>query len=282
MTVESDIAKLAIAEKSASDDIASSAPVESTSQSSQQNPASEQQEQHSTPPQGAEGEEELTDPSTLPSSLDRLLFSYCELLDQYQATQDRLFSLFSDGFLNLAKANFESRIRFGKDYYHGSMTASNILMLDEKEFTPLYAPETQVEYTQLSLVDVPLPTSSIEDTAKMGDAEKVHASTRTTSTATEEKALRRRKAGNEKPEVADAGEEKLQDVEPPAPAKVRKSRIPLNQDPIRWFGVLVPLSLRKSQGNFTDALTEIINLLSVVNKLRALEATIDHRRAEKA
>ncbi|KAK9236879.1 hypothetical protein V1525DRAFT_189882 [Lipomyces kononenkoae] len=289
MPIEADVAKLAIVETPESD---SPAPADSASPSTQQDPSSEHQEQQSAPLQGADGEEQLIDPSALSSSLDRLLFSYCELLDQYQAVQDRLSCLFSDGFLSLAKANFESRVRFGKDYYHGGMTASNILLLDEKEFTPLYAPETQVEYTHLSLVDAPLPSSpDDEESAEMQEAEKVNASTRTTSTATEETALRRRKAGDDKSGITEleqtddkkaAASEQLQDSEPPAPPKVRKSKIPLNRDPIRWFGVLVPLSLRKSQTSFTEALTEITNLLTIVNKLGALEATIEHWRAEKA
>ncbi|KAK9495971.1 hypothetical protein V1508DRAFT_104353 [Lipomyces doorenjongii] len=237
-------------------------------------------------PQAAGGEEEeLIDPYALPSALDRLLFSYCELLDQYQAIQDRLSSSFTDGFINLAKANYESRTRFGKDYYHGGMTASKILMLNEKEFTPLYAPDTQVEYTQLSLVDVPLP--SVEDAAVMGNAEKVDASTTTTSTATEEYHVRRRRPHGDKPDSAQELEDNKKeteaergDLKPSAP-KARKQKIPLNRDPIRWFGVLVPFSLRKSQNNFTEAVSEIANLLSVVNQLRALEAKVKNWSAEK-
>ncbi|KAK9330127.1 hypothetical protein V1520DRAFT_341362 [Lipomyces starkeyi] len=276
--MEADIAKLAIAETPSST-LGSTSPAETTAPSGR--PDSEQPQ-----PQGTEGEEEeLIDPSALPSVLDRLLFSYCELLDQYQAIQDRLSSSFTDGFINLAKANYESRTRFGKDYYHGGMTASKILTLNEKEFTPLYAPDTQVEYTQLSLVDVPLP--SVEDTADVGDTEKVDASTTTTSTATEENPVRRRRPDEEKPDStqepeddkkkpeAEQGESKLL-----AP-KARKQKIPLNRDPIRWFGVLVPFSLRKSQNNFTEAVSDIANLLSIVNQLRALEAKVKHWSVEK-
>ncbi|KAK9385636.1 hypothetical protein V1515DRAFT_539592 [Lipomyces mesembrius] len=279
--MEADIAKLAIAETSPSA-FGSTSPAETTAPSGQQDSSYCEQPQQ----QAAEGEEEeLIDPFALPSALDRLLFSYCELLDQYQAIQDRLSSSFTDGFINLAKANYESRTRFGKDYYHGGMTASKILMLNEKEFTPFYAPDTQVEYTQLSLVNVPLP--SVEDAAETGNAEKVDASTTTSSTATEENPVRRRMPYDEKPDSAQEPEDDKKKTEaeqgkskPPA-SKVRKQKIPLNRDPIRWFGVLVPFSLRKSQNNFTEAVSEIANLLSVVNQLRALEAKVKHWSAEK-
>ncbi|KAK9343721.1 hypothetical protein V1522DRAFT_412315 [Lipomyces starkeyi] len=275
--MEADIAKLAIAETPSST-LGSTSPAETTAPSGRQD--SEQPQ-----PQGTDGEEEeLIDPSALPSVLDRLLFSYCELLDQYQAIQDRLSSSFTDGFINLAKANYESRTRFGKDYYHGGMTASKILTLNEKEFTPLYAPDTQVEYTQLALVDVPLP--SVEDAADVGGAEKVDASATTTSTATEENPVRRRRPDEEKPDSTQEPEDdkkkaEAEQGEPKLPApKARKQKIPLNRDPIRWFGVLVPFSLRKSQNNFTEAVSEIANLLSIVNQLRALEAKVKHWSAE--
>ncbi|KAK9374873.1 uncharacterized protein V1513DRAFT_444673 [Lipomyces chichibuensis] len=276
--MEADIAKLAIAETTTSSTVRSTSPGETTAPSGQQGSSYSEQPQ----PQGEEGEEEeLIDPSALPSVLDRLLFSYCELLDQYQAIQDRLSSSITDGFINLAKANYESRIRFGRDYYHGGMTASKILTLNEKEFTPLYAPDTQVEYTQLSLVDVPLP--SVEDPTAVGNVEKVDASTITTSTATDKNRVRRRRPDDEKPDSTQETEDDKKKAEaerPPAP-KVRKQNIPLNRDPIRWFGVLVPFSLRKSQNNFTEAVSEIANLLSIVNQLRALEPKVKHWSAKK-
>ncbi|KAJ8101351.1 hypothetical protein POJ06DRAFT_300685 [Lipomyces tetrasporus] len=280
MALEADIAKLAIAGTLSS---IPDAPTASTAAVEQQDPSNSEQPR----PQTEAEEEELIDPSTLPSSLDRLLFSYCELLDQYQAIQGRLSSLLTEGYLNLAKANYESRARFGKDYYHGSMTASKIMSLDEKELTPLHAPDTSIEYTHLSFVEVPLPPT--EDAEEVQVADKVDASATTTSTATEIGPVRRRKPGDEKPSDPEEDKKPTEDQQlqqdgdekPPAP-KVRKTKIPLNRDPIRWFGVLVPFSLRKSQGNFTDAVSEVANLLSVVNQLRALEAKIDDLRAEKA
>ncbi|KAK9323397.1 hypothetical protein V1517DRAFT_320645 [Lipomyces orientalis] len=280
MALEADIAKLAIAETVSS---IPDAPTAAAATVEQQDTSNSQQ----PPPQREAEEEELIDPSTLPSSLDKLLFSYCELVDQYQAIQGRLSGLLTEGYLNLAKANYESRLRFGKDYYHGGMTASKIMSLDEKELTPLHAPDTSVEYTHLSVVEVPLPRT--EDAEDVQVADKVDASATTTSTATEIRPVRRRKPDDEKPSDPDEDKKPTDDQQPqqagdekPPTPKVRKTKIPLNRDPIRWFGVLVPFSLRKSQGNFTDAVSEVANLLNVVNQLRALEANIDDLRAEKA
>lgn len=41
-------------------------------------------------------EEEIVDPSELSRSIDRLLFEYCELIDNYQSIRTRVSHLFAD------------------------------------------------------------------------------------------------------------------------------------------------------------------------------------------
>ena len=54
----------------------------------------------------------------------------------------------------------------------------------------------------------------------------------------------------------------------------------MTRDPLNWFGILVPSTLRASQRNFKDAVTDgIPALASVAKEMRAVE--IEVRRARK-
>jgi hypothetical protein len=50
-------------------------------------------------------------------------------------------------------------------------------------------------------------------------------------------------------------------------------------DPIHWFGVLVPPSLRKAQKSFTDVVTvSVPNILNLSSQMRKLEMEIGRTR----
>lgn len=54
----------------------------------------------------------------------------------------------------------------------------------------------------------------------------------------------------------------------------------MTRDPLNWFGILVPSTLRASQRNFKDAVADgIPALASVAKEMRAVE--IEVRRARK-
>jgi hypothetical protein len=82
-----------------------------------------------------------------------------------------------------------------------------------------------------------------------------------------------------------AGVESDSPVEDSAPAKcsvkskaAKKSR---SSDPLHWFGILVPPSLRNAQKSFTDGIqNEVPALAAVVVEMRGLEDQIKRLRTE--
>ncbi|KAK7207614.1 hypothetical protein BZA70DRAFT_20412 [Myxozyma melibiosi] len=246
-------------------------------------------------------EEELVDPAGLSSSFDKLLFEYCELVDTYQSLRLRLSHLFAEGFLNLAQANYgRSRGHFGRDQYHGNMHASRILELTDKTFTPLYvSSETNdLSYVGLSMTDAAVPAEDMaelekkekEKRAKLEAAAAAAAAAAGESAPAEEKikdlkeqvgasgadtsaTTRRRKGATEQSKDGEKeDDEKKESVE--KKETVAKPKLPLRMDPIRWFGVLVPQQLRLSQRCFGEATETVAELVSVCNRMDALEGYI--------
>ena len=52
------------------------------------------------------------------------------------------------------------------------------------------------------------------------------------------------------------------------------------QDSLKWFGILVPPTLRASQSNFKDAVADLIPALASVSK-EMTEVELEVRRARK-
>lgn len=54
----------------------------------------------------------------------------------------------------------------------------------------------------------------------------------------------------------------------------------LISDPLKWFGILVPPALKKSQNSFRGVVTEVLpSLANVANEMKSLE--IEIRRTRK-
>lgn len=54
----------------------------------------------------------------------------------------------------------------------------------------------------------------------------------------------------------------------------------VTQDPLKWFGILVPPTLRASQSSFKDAAADLIPALASVSK-EMTEVELEVRRARK-
>ncbi|KAK9448162.1 uncharacterized protein V1518DRAFT_419842 [Limtongia smithiae] len=230
------------------------------------------------------------DITQLPTDIDKLLFKYCELLDAYQSAQALLAQSFTTGFLRLAEANYGSRMRYGRDYYHGNMSAAKVIDVKEQALTSESdgVDEATITFAKLSLADVPLPPSE-DDVAEakkkaepVAEPTVVDGATETVTTATETPATAPRRRRQEKAESVKPVEKQEEDRAPePAPEQaavpeapsapaVRKPKIPLNRNPIRWFGVLVPHTLRESQAMFQQAAEQVAVVVSLQHELTAL------------
>jgi hypothetical protein len=77
-----------------------------------------------------------------------------------------------------------------------------------------------------------------------------------------------------------ASQDANKDGEPPAPQETKKVRKKFRfDDPIYWYGILVPPSLRTAQKSFTDAIqTQVPDLAGTIVEMRALEERITQVR----
>lgn len=183
-------------------------------------------------------------------TIDSLLHRYLLLLDQYTTLRARLSSLQSSLFRDIARANFsaERGLRYGQDHYDERMQALRVLSIREGEAE-----------------DVPVFEVKRQDGEKEVEEQDK-----------DKKAESEWESEEKEAEEGDGAEEdeKHQDETPAKkPTAVRK-------DPLRWFGLLTPQSLRSAQASSIEAVEKIIPQLASINKEMA-HIEIEVRRAKK-
>jgi len=180
------------------------------------------------------------------TNIDALLERYLGLLDDYTNLQAKLASLHSGVYQNLAKANFsaERGIRYGQDYFDDRMHASRTVSISRQDpASPSASPVFRIS------TDVAEGSSSPE---AGGTPEAAGAENRAPGEA----------------EGADAGAQKL-------PKK--------SNDPLRWFGILTPLSLRQAQKLAIESVEEIVPRLATVSaEMAGIELEIRRGRKRRA
>ncbi|KAJ5768069.1 hypothetical protein N7533_000652 [Penicillium manginii] len=246
-----------------------------------------------TPPVSRSGSEPRTvkpaeDQSELLQSLDVLLEQYLHLLDRQQKLQYGLAKELSSGFLALAHANYTCPPgrRYGADYYDERMKAIRKISIrtepdehvtKEKENSEnptqlqTQAPETQYSF---ALNRIPQRTSvseSQETTETEGN----------TLSTTEHLQTETPAPSNDGEDAKESSSEENSDdtkssVKSNAPKKKFHS-----DDPIHWYGILVPASLRNAQRSFTEATqSQVPELAGVIVEMRSLEQRITKIRKE--
>ncbi|KAJ5110817.1 hypothetical protein N7532_001352 [Penicillium argentinense] len=252
-----------------------------------------------TPPASRLGSEDsaaakpVDDQSELLQSLDELLEQYLHLLDRQQKLQSGLAKeLSSKGFLALAHANYTCPPgrRYGADYYDERMKATRKMSVRS-----CYCEMKRTE------ADVCGINSSIQTEPEIDAAEDTTSSQ--SSHETEYKFLLERVVKVESQEKTDEKDEKIasfedsqseaeatpqnnegntnkSDESPSAESKAPKKKFHSN-DPLHWYGILVPPSLRNAQRSFTAAVEgQVPELAGVVVEMRALEHKIAELRTE--
>ncbi|KAJ5624566.1 hypothetical protein N7510_000875 [Penicillium lagena] len=241
-----------------------------------------------TPPASrpaSESPDESQKPDTASSellrSLDTLLEKYLHLLDRQQELQSGLAKQVSSGFLALAHANYTCPPgrRYGADYYDERMKATRKIAVRMGKSTEAESKEnsTQGSPDKSNCSDLNYdfsieraPSSPPELSTKEREADSVaaeesedassssHPDTATVSSTEDEHSL------NSETAV-------------PAPKSARKKF--RSSDPINWYGILVPSSLRNAQTSFTGAVdTQVPELAGVVVEMRAVEDEISQLR----
>ncbi|KAL4821066.1 hypothetical protein BDW67DRAFT_151948 [Aspergillus spinulosporus] len=230
---------------------------------------------------------QIDDPTPdLLESLDALLEKYLHLLDKYQRLQHVLASKLSSGFLSLAHANYTCPPgrRYGVDYYDERMKASRRVILRPPSSTDREDSTAELESpphngaSSKEIISIEFTSSNDEEEQPDTDE----------SSESDEKALEQeplKNAGdNDAAETtatlqdsSEASETKTEAEADAKPGSIR--RRPRTLDPIKWFGILVPPSLRSAQKSFTEAVEgSLPGLAGIVVEMQAVEKEISELR----
>lgn len=203
----------------------------------------------------------------LHDQLDALWEKHLTLLDSYHQAQQQIARHFSSGFFDLAQATFKSttRVRYGQEYYDDRMQATIRLeaSVDNKDVSNL----------ALKLNDT--PSLSTKDSDKESTEKSPRPGIESNKQEQEDK--------SDQEEEKDKPEEQKQEDKPDDKEKTHNKV----RDPLHWYGILVPPSLRASQKSFSSAIHDpVINAANSAQALRRVDMDIrklrkDIKKAEK-
>ncbi|KAG9800875.1 hypothetical protein KCU95_g233, partial [Aureobasidium melanogenum] len=208
----------------------------------------------------------------LRDQLDALWEKHLTLLNAYHQAQQQIARHFSSGFFNLAQATFKSttRVRYGQEYYDDRMQATTRFdaSIDDHDLPCL----------ALKVNDT---TSLTKDSNNKSSDEKLHEKEEDKSTQQPTPPSTPPTESDEKRPDEQSHENKSEqaDDKESAQKKVR--------DPIHWYGILVPPSLRSSQNSFKSAIQDpVVEAANSAQALRHVNMEIrklrkDIKKAEK-
>ncbi|CAI7630388.1 unnamed protein product [Penicillium viridicatum] len=239
-----------------------------------------------TPPAsrpGSEAPDVKVKPVALEDSvqcLDTLLERYLHLLDRQQKLHSSLAKQLSSGFFALAQANFSSPgRRYGPDYYDGRMKATRKISIQSERNTEQSMNDPQDEVDITALPDSAYTFSVKTTPSHLPEEEDGNNETKASSPVLgghlEAEETRPAEAASSEP--SDHAGTETTPVEKPKPVS-KKFR---SADPIHWYGILVPQSLRRAQDSFANAIdNQVPDLASTTVEMRALEQRISQLRAQ--
>ncbi|GIZ38083.1 hypothetical protein CKM354_000150900 [Cercospora kikuchii] len=221
--------------------------------------------------------------SSLYSQLDTLWAQYLDLVDDYTTAQAAIKKHMSSGFFSLAQANFKlSRGRYGQDYYDERAVATIRTIVEAQDQGISMRVVKHAEADEASSTSNATSTGSEEqglpDKQSEEPTEKPHPTDYPTPAATPEP--------EGKQELADASNTSPQDPQTTGSKLETSGNISEDEsvtpridphDPVRWFGILVPSTLRQAQNSFTDAVLNIQSCSKAMNssrRMREVEAEI--------
>ncbi|KAJ5668052.1 uncharacterized protein N7477_006622 [Penicillium maclennaniae] len=228
--------------------------------------------------------------SELLASLDALLEQYLHLLDQQQKLQSGLSKHLSSGFLALAHANYTCPPgrRYGRDYYDDRMkTNKKVTIQIEKdkgqaESEAIADSQHEAEKSGISDLQYKFRIETItncDNEAKTDEKdEKDESSVESKCTA----ALPQEDTAKNRSNAASANKDSdvVTDTDKPAEEAKKPRKKFRSDDPIYWYGILVPPSLRNTQKSFTEGIqSQVAELAGTIVEMRALEQRITQLRA---
>ncbi|KAI5194780.1 hypothetical protein E4T39_08513 [Aureobasidium subglaciale] len=191
----------------------------------------------------------------LRDQLDALWEKHLTLLDTYHQAQQQIARHFSSGFFDLAQATFKSttRVRYGQEYYDDRMQATRRFDVSSDNQD---APRLTLKGNNAS--PSPLATKHA-DTSAVDDKHEAEQNPVTEQQPTPPSTPPR--SSEETSSDEQTHEDKTADEK-------EKTQQKKPRDPLHWYGILVPPSLRSSQKAFVSALE--IPVIDAANSAQAL------------
>ncbi|CAG8441245.1 6976_t:CDS:2 [Diversispora eburnea] len=181
--------------------------------------------------------------------LDQILEEYLNLISEYQGQWKQYSKEAESGFFQLAHSKYiMGHSRLSQDQYDGRMQANTQVLI---------SPNTDSKTNKDSWIQFTLMSGHLDDSMN-AENNMSSSSLRRRATHEFEKKEKSDMENNEKPLI--------------------KRR---TTDPLNWFGVLVPPSLRESQRHFKQGLTSIINIINLRNEIINKEAEYQVLKKEK-
>ncbi|PPJ55958.1 hypothetical protein CBER1_03592 [Cercospora berteroae] len=222
--------------------------------------------------------------SSLYSQLDTLWAQYLDLVDEYTTAQAAIKKHISSGFFSLAQANFKSsRGRYGQDYYDERAVATTRTIVEAQD------QGISMRVVKHAVADKASSTSNATSNGNQEQGlpdnkqskeptEKSHLTDYPTPAATPEPEGKQEPAdvSNTTPQDPQKTGGKMDSSGTVSEGQSAKPRIDPH-DPIRWFGILVPSTLRQAQNSFTEAVLDgqsLSNALNSSRRMREVEAEI--------
>ncbi|CAL8319729.1 unnamed protein product [Merluccius merluccius] len=187
--------------------------------------------------------------------LDQKILLYMDQLELLQGRRASLNALIEQGWFSLSKAR----------YSMGNKHVSSLQYASEME--PQVCVQTRtgdsdaVEFST-ERITVQRPSERVQDATPVEDI------------GPKEEGVRRRIKAKDisgQEERAAATEEKVQTTEPPSASRSNKCDQSPQADPLKWFGILVPQTLKQAQSSFRQVIelsAEIATLQAAVMKTR--------------
>ncbi|KAJ5469523.1 hypothetical protein N7539_009141 [Penicillium diatomitis] len=227
-------------------------------------------------------------PAELRQSLDLLLENYLLLLDRQQALQSGLSKTLASGFLSLAHANYTCPPgrRYGADYYDERMKATRKISIHRKPVHPdADASRTEAKLTGNSIVKNTDYTFQIEEAKGQeveGSADNSDAPEEVSSKTTEAQTNADKSSTTESPSVSQGSSGEDSPADGPTESAANPIRKKVRSDnPLHWYGILVPSSLRSAQRSFMEVIeTRVPDLAGTIVQMRDLEVKIYETRAK--
>ncbi|KAI1263997.1 hypothetical protein F5Y18DRAFT_428493 [Xylariaceae sp. FL1019] len=215
------------------------------------------------------------------TKIDTLLEHYLNLLHEYTTLRSELNSLQTGIYQSIARANFsaERGVWYGRDFYDERMQASRLVSTSLSPLTLRDEGEDDKEAREKAMgSDQNIPTFRVVNAKEAADAAR----------ADQEESRDEHPDGSEDatddtsapPEERDTSTIDA-DAKATAPdSDTTSPRTATRKDPLRWFGLMAPTSLRQAQGHSIRAVEDVIPRLCSVNAEMAY-VEIEVRRARK-